>query len=55
MSGQYNDPMFRVLYPPNWTVEESGDELDRMVEIEAPGGMAHDQHPFRLFAGSASG
>jgi hypothetical protein len=40
MSGQYNDPMFRVLYPPNWTVEESGDELDRMVEIEAPGGMA---------------
>ncbi|MFM7132335.1 MAG: hypothetical protein ACKO85_21700 [Isosphaeraceae bacterium] len=40
MNGHFADPMFRLLYPPNWKVEESGDELDRMVEIEAPGGLA---------------
>lgn len=40
MNGHFSDPMFRLLYPPNWKVEESGDELDRMVEIEAPGGLA---------------
>lgn len=40
MQGLHVDPLFRFLYPPNWTVEESGDIEARMVEVESPDKMA---------------
>jgi len=40
MQGLHVDPLFRFLYPPNWSVEESGDVDARMVEVESPDRMA---------------
>lgn len=41
MQGLHVDPLFRFLYPPNWSVEESGDVEARMVEVESPDKMAY--------------
>lgn len=43
MHGQYVDPLFRILYPPNWQMDEAGDELARSVEIESPDKLAYIQ------------
>lgn len=50
MNGLHVDPLFRFLYPPNWKVEESGDDSARAVEVESPDKMAYLQvslHPDR--------
>ena len=41
MHGQYVDPQFRFLYPPNWTLRESADDSVRMVEVESPDRLAY--------------
>lgn len=41
MHGQYVDPLFRLMYPPNWSMDESGDETARSVEIESPDSLAY--------------
>jgi hypothetical protein len=40
MQGLHVDPLFRFLYPPNWSVAETGDFDARMVEVESPDRMA---------------
>lgn len=41
MHGLHVDPLFRFLYPPNWSVEETGDFEGRMVEVESPDKLAY--------------
>ena len=43
MHGQYVDPLFRLLYPPNWSMDEVGDETARSVEVESPDKLAYLQ------------
>lgn len=43
MQGQYVDPLFRLLYPPNWSMDEAGDETARSVEVESPDKLAYLQ------------
>lgn len=50
MHGLHVDPLFRFLYPPNWKVEEFGDDEARAVEVESPDRMAYllvSLHPDR--------